>query len=234
MPEVQALRSLLFYPAFYLGSALIVIASAALMLLGSRRRFRKMVRCWSRWHRFCLTRILGIGLEIEGAFPPGPVLVALKHESFMEAIDLPLLFPDAAVFVKQELMRIPLWGRAARRYGLIEVARDEGAKTLRHMLGLARKRVSEGRSLMIFPEGTRVPHGQRPPLQSGFAALYKLLALPVVPVAVYSGPLYQPAIKRRGTIRIAIGKTIPPGLPREEIETLVHTAINALNPPLQP
>lgn len=228
---MQLLRNILFYPAFYIGSALIVATVALLLTLGSRRRFRVVVDSWARWHRFCLTRILGVRVEIEGTIPTEGVLVALKHESFMEAIELPLLLHNPAVFVKQELMRIPGWGYAARSYGLVEVARDQGAKALRHMLTMARARVSEGRLLAIFPEGTRVPHGTQPPLQSGFAGLYKLLGLPVVPIAVCSGPIYHHALKRRGTIRLLVGEPIPPGLPREEIEARVHAAINRLNPP---
>jgi 1-acyl-sn-glycerol-3-phosphate acyltransferase len=84
--------------------------------------------------------------------------------------------------------------------------------------------------LVIFPEGTRVPPGARPPLQAGFAGLYKLLGLPVVPIAVDSGRLYHRLIKRPGQITYKVGKTIPPGLPRAEIEARVHAAINALNP----
>ena len=66
-------------------------------------------------------------------------------------------------------------------------------------------------------------------LQSGFAGLYKLLALPVVPVAVNSGPLYHRRWKRPGTITLHFGEPIPPGLTREEIEAQVHAAINLLN-----
>ena len=74
-----------------------------------------------------------------------------------------------------------------------------------------------------------MPHGQRPPLQSGFAGIYKLLNLPVVPVAVDSGQFYHGAWKHPGTIRIRFGEEIPAGLPRAEIEARVHAAINALN-----
>lgn len=226
---MRVLRNLAFYLAFYGGSVFIVLRAAVILVLGSETTFRRKVDDWARWHRFCMTRLLGIAVKIDGTFPPGPVLVALKHESFMEAIELPILLPNPAVFVKQELMRIPLWGLAARKYGLVEVARSQGARALRHMLASARELQGEGRSLMIFPEGTRVAHGQRPQLQAGFAGLYKLLGLPVVPVAVASGLVYNPLIKRPGTIRIVIGDPIEPGLPREEIEARVHVAINRLN-----
>jgi 1-acyl-sn-glycerol-3-phosphate acyltransferase len=67
------------------------------------------------------------------------------------------------------------------------------------------------------------------PLQAGFAGLYKLIGLPVVPVAVNSGPLYHRRWKRRGTITLRFGETIPTGLPRDEIEVRVLAAINSLN-----
>jgi 1-acyl-sn-glycerol-3-phosphate acyltransferase len=157
------------------------------------------------------------------------VLVAMKHESFFEAIDLPNVLGRPAIIAKAELLRIPLWGRAAAAYGVVPVQRDQGAKALRAMLVAARSLVGEGRPLAIFPEGTRIEHGTTRSLQSGFAGLYKLLGLPVVPIAVDSGPCYHRRWKRRGTITIRIGEAIPPGLARNDIESRVFAAINVLN-----
>ena len=222
------LRSLIFYLAFYLGTVGYVFVALLTLALGPGA-FPAVVNSWSGYHRGCARHILGIRLKLEGSLPPGPVLVAVKHESFYEAIDLPNLLPAPVIFAKAELLRIPLWGRAALRYGVIGVERDQGAKALRSMVASARALSGEGRPLTIFPEGTRVPHGTRPPLQSGFAGLYKLLALPVVPIAVDSGRLYHRTWKRPGTITVRYGEAIPPGLPRDEIEAGVHAAINALN-----
>jgi 1-acyl-sn-glycerol-3-phosphate acyltransferase len=83
--------------------------------------------------------------------------------------------------------------------------------------------------VLIYPEGTRVRPGETPPLRSGFAALSRALGLPVVPVAVDSGRLWgRRFVHRSGTITFKVGETIPPGLPRREIEARVHAAINAL------
>ncbi len=229
---VTILRNFLFYNAFYGVSAVLVLLSVIAALFG-HRALRRVVSLWSDWHRWCVETLLDVKVVFEGAVPLEPVLYAIKHESYFEAIDTPHVFGTPSVFAKRELFDIPGWGRSARRYGLIPVARDKGAKALRAMIALAREKAGEGRPLVIFPEGTRVAHGQEPELQAGFAGLYKLLGLPVVPIAVDSGPLYHRGLKRSGTITYRIGERIPAGLTREEAERRVHRAINALNHPEQ-
>src|SRR5205085_9961837 len=135
------------------------------------------------YHRKCL-RLVGIRVRMDGEPVPGAALYALKHESFFDAIDLPTLLRHPVPFAKQELYAIPGWGRAARAYGSIPVARDEGAKALRQMPSEAKRYAATGRPLAIFPECTRVPHGDVPPLRSGFAAIYNLHGLSVAAVTI--------------------------------------------------
>ncbi len=145
-------------------------------------------------------------------------------------MELTRLLGSPATVMKQELARIPLWGWAARRYGVIVVDREASAGALRRMMKDARAPLAEGRSIMIFPEGTRVAPGEAPPLRSGFAGLYRMLNLPVVPVAVKSGHVWpRKGPKHPGTIVFSFGDPIPPGLPRAEAEALVHAGINRLN-----
>jgi 1-acyl-sn-glycerol-3-phosphate acyltransferase len=225
----EVLRSTGFYVAFYGGTLLFLAAGLLALPFGSRRAMQGVAAAWTRWHRRCVTRLLGIRIVVSGELPREGALVAMKHESFFEALDLGVLFDSPVIFAKAELLRIPVWGTVASACGLVPVEREQGAKALRTMVAAARARARDGRVFAIFPEGTRVPHGTEPKLRSGFAALYKLLALPVVPIAVDSGPLYQRRWKRRGTITYRVGEPIPPGLPREEVEARVQAAINALN-----
>ncbi|MGB3753266.1 MAG: 1-acyl-sn-glycerol-3-phosphate acyltransferase [Parerythrobacter sp.] len=222
------LRNFAFYTMFYSGSIVVTLA-ALLCLPVSRRALRRCVRWWARYHRCCVENLLGIAIEQHGEPQTGSALYVIKHESFFEAIDAPALFAHPAVFAKNTLFWIPGWGFAARRYGLVPVQRDQGARTLRMMVKEARGLSARGRELVLFPEGTRTPHGVNAPLGAGFAGLYKLIGLPVVPVAVNSGPLYHRLLKRRGTITYRFGKTIPPGLDRRDVEAQVRDAINALN-----
>jgi 1-acyl-sn-glycerol-3-phosphate acyltransferase len=173
--------------------------------------------------------VLGIRSRVEGAIPPGPHLIAVKHQSMFETTEMVRLTKLPVIVMKRELARIPLFGWLTRRYGVIVVDRSAGAKALRSLVEEGKDAVASGRSVIIYPEGTRVRVGESPPLQAGFAALYRALGLPVVPVAVDSGRLWGRGLAQRsGTVTFRIGETIPPGLKREEIESQVHAAINAL------
>lgn len=225
------LRSLLFGIVFYLGSIPYVLG-AFIGTYTSVRLLQSSVHGWSRYHQLCMRSILGIRFRVEGTLPQSPVLCVIKHESFMETIDMPRLFNLPAVVTKKELFDIPCWGTAAKAYGMIPIDRSAGASGLRALIAAGKEMQAAGRPIVIFAEGTRVAHGEKPPLQSGFAGLYKLLGLPVVPIAVNSGKL-TPKGKPwwySGTMTYKVGETIPPGLPREEVEARVHAAINALNP----
>lgn len=223
------LRNLAYYIVFYAGSVLVTLAAFLTSRLDPRI-FRACVHAWSGLQRWSVEKLLGQKVVIEGGPLAEPAIYAIKHESFFEAIDAPTLFHLPVVLAKAELFRIPGWGKAALAYGLIPVDREAGAKALMAMMRQAKAAAAAGRPLVIFPEGTRVPHGERWPLQAGFAGLYKALGLPVVPVAVDSGPSYKPRLKPRRPITYRFGEPIPPGLPRAEAEARVIEAINALNP----
>ena len=223
---MNLLRSLLFYGIFYLGTLVLLLAAP----FQGKRGVRKVARGWSALHRWCVRHLLGIRVIQQGGPIDAPALYAMRHESFFEAIDAPCVFGLPVIFAKRELLDIPAWGGVARAYGLIPVARSDGAKALRDLMRAAKEAKDEERPFLIFPEGTRTPHGEEGAIVSGFAGLYKLLGLPVVPVAVNSGPLYRGSVKRPGQITYRFGEAIPPGLPRAEIEARVREAINALQP----
>ncbi|HEY5720722.1 MAG TPA: lysophospholipid acyltransferase family protein [Allosphingosinicella sp.] len=226
---MNAVRSLLFAIIFYTGSLLFVLVCFATMPFG-RAPVRAIADAWARFHGHCVRFLLRIRTRIEGQAPAGPALVASKHQSMFETLELITLLDTPAVVMKHELTRIPLWGRLTKRYGIIPIDRAGGARALREMLRQAQAAIGEGRPIVIFPEGTRVPPGERPELQSGFAGLYRALNLPVVPLALDSGRVWprHGLVKRSGTIILRFGETIPAGLPRKEIEERVHSAINAL------
>jgi len=224
------LRSLLYAAIFYVGTVLYVLAGVVAMPFG-RRLTLAIVLGWMDFNGWLCRDLLGIRSQVVGTIPPGPHLIAVKHESMYETMEMVRIFNLPVVVLKRELYDIPLFGTLTRVYGAIPVDREAGAKALRRMLAAGKQAVESGRSVIIFPEGTRVPVGETPPLQSGFAGLYRALALPVLPVAVDSGRLWgRGLLHRAGIVTFKVGETIPPGLKREEIEQRVHAAINALTP----
>ncbi len=229
---MHVLRSLAFALTFYPLTVLCVLAAFPASLFG-RPTLRAVTHFWVRVHRRCARVLLGISTRIEGAPPRGAVLVAAKHQSMYETMELVLLLREPAVIMKRQLSDIPLWGWVARRYGIIAIDRAGGATALRGMMRAAGAAIAEGRPIIIFPEGTRVAPGERPPLQPGFAGLYRALKLPVVPLAVDSGRLWPRGrlAKRPGIVTFRFAPPIPPGLDRGAIEAAVHAAINALDPP---
>jgi 1-acyl-sn-glycerol-3-phosphate acyltransferase len=224
-------RSILFALIFYPWTAICVLAAFPASLFGTRA-VRACAHAWARGHRWLACHVLGIRNRIEGALPGGAHLFAVKHQSMYETLEIFLLLKEPAVVLKRELTRIPLWGWVVRRYGVIPIDRAGGAAALRRMMRAAEAAIAEGRPIIIFPEGTRVKPGEQPPLQSGFAGLYRALKLPVVPVALDSGRVWprDAFVKQAGTVTFRIAPPIPPGLARGDIEERVHRSINALEP----
>jgi 1-acyl-sn-glycerol-3-phosphate acyltransferase len=226
---MDALRSLAFALVFYPGSVLYVLAGVVVIPFG-RGAVRKVADGWAAFHRACARLLLGIRTRVEGEVPLGPALVAVKHQSMFETLEIALILDTPATVMKSELGRIPLWGSLTRVYGILPVDREGGGAALRKLVRAAAEAKAQGRPIVIFPEGTRVAPGERPPLEPGFAGLYRALGLPVVPVALDSGRVWprRSFVKHPGVVTMRFGAPIPPGLPRQEAEARVHAAINAL------
>jgi 1-acyl-sn-glycerol-3-phosphate acyltransferase len=222
-------RSAIYAAIFYPVTVIWVLAGIVASLLG-RRPTLAIVLSWVDVHHWLARNILGIRIRLEGAITPGPHLIAVKHQSMFETLEMVRLSRLPIIVMKKELADIPLFGFMTRQYGVIPVERSAGAKALRALVTAGEEAAATGRPVIIYPEGTRVRPGEMPPLKSGFAALYRALGLPVVPVAVDSGRLWgRGFIKRPGIVTFKVGETIPAGLPRREIEARVHAAINELD-----
>ena len=222
------LRSLLYAAIFYPATVVWVLVGIPVSFFG-RRPTLAVVLGWTDFHHWLCRYVLGIRITVEGVIPPGPNLVAVKHQSMFETLEMVRLAHLPIIVLKKELADIPLFGFMTKQYGIIAVERSAGATALRALVAEGQKAIATGRPIIIYPEGTRVRVGHQPPLKSGFAALYRTLRLPVVPVAVDSGRLWgRGPVHRSGTVTVLVGEIIPAGLPRNEIEARVHAAINEL------
>ena len=223
---IGVLRALIFNLVFLLGSVPLILMIALFSPL-SKEAVRRGSQMWAGWFVWCAKVFLGIRLQVRGRIPQEGVIVASKHQSAYEAILTLYLFYHPGVVMKAELRKIPVWGYLADRHGSIFVERGRAGSALKNMLRQARARAAEGRPVFIFPEGTRVPVGEAPPLKAGLYGVYAGLKVPVVPVAHNAGLVWTKGFaKRPGTVTVSFLPEIPPNLPREELEARVHAAIN--------
>lgn len=226
-------RSLLFNFLFYVTTTLFVVIGSPL-LFASRRWAMAALAVHGRFELWLLKVLVGTRLEVRGRekLPNGPCLVASKHQSAWETFALIPLFRDPALLMKRELFWIPFHGWFSKKFEMIPVDRDKGPAALRAMLRETKKRVAQGREIIIFPEGTRRPPGAPPDYKTGVVLLYEVLGIPCVPVALNSG-LFWPRrslLRRPGTIVVEFLDPIPPGLPKSEfLSRLIESIETASN-----
>lgn len=217
---MNTLRALAFNVGFY-GVAALVALLCVPLLLAPWRWMTVMGKIWVRFTLFWLKLTCNLDHEIRGweKLPRDRrFILAAKHQSAWETLALWLLLDDPAVVLKVELTRIPLWGKAALHIGHVPVDRKAGAGAMRAMMELCRKRLAEGRPILIFPQGTRAAPGVQLPYHPGVAGLYRDLKVPVYPVALNSGLFWgrNSFAKRPGKITVEVLDPIQPGLDRRE------------------
>jgi 1-acyl-sn-glycerol-3-phosphate acyltransferase len=223
-------RSAVFNAAFYLTTLAYLLVAVPTFFM-PRRGILEVAKHWGRTNVWLLRVICGIRVEWRGVdkIPPGPLIVAAKHQSAWETFALLSQFDDPTFILKRELQWIPVWGWLAAKARMIPVDRGAGAHALSAMAQRARVEMTEGRQLIIFPEGTRMAPGAKPRYKFGVSFLYSELAVPCVPVALNSGLFWPRRSFRRfpGTIRVEFLDPIPPGLPREVFSARLQEVIES-------
>ena len=229
------LRALLFNVAFYGWTLLMHLLCLPLLAL-PRRYVVAAGQFWTKVGLWFLATICGLRHRVRGLdrLPDGPCILACKHQSAWETLVLSQVIGDLGYVVKRELTMIPLFGSYLTKAGVIPVDREGGTKALMGMVEGVRRCLAAGRSVAIYPEGTRTSPGERRPYHPGVAALYLKLDAPVVPVALNSGWFWgrRSFRKQPGTIDLVFLPPIEPGLSRRaflaELEQRIETACAAL------
>jgi len=234
MVPMLTLRSLAFNISFYVATTL--IAGIGSPCLVARPYVLRVAGFWGRVCLWLLRVVAGIKVEFRGLenIPPGPLLVAAKHQSALETLALCAVFPQFAYVLKQELLRIPLIGWYFSRGGMVAIDRSKGKRAMSLMNASAAEALRNGAQVIVFPEGTRRAPGAPPAYKQGLSHLYASLNVACVPVALNTGLFWSrnSFVRRPGHAVIEFLPPIPPGLPRAEFQALVEerieTASNAL------
>jgi 1-acyl-sn-glycerol-3-phosphate acyltransferase len=229
------LRSAVFNVVFYAATLFYTLVAAATRLL-LPNRVMWVVNLWARTLVLAARLICGIRLEVTGRehIAPGAALIASRHQSAFDTFVWMTLLPRCSYVLKQELLRIPIFGGLLVSAGMIPIDREAGGSAIRALLRHADLAVRDERQIVIFPEGTRSEPGQPRALQAGIAALASRTGLPIIPAATDSGLCWgrRAFRKRPGTIRIVIGKPIPPTANRQALLRLLEQEIGVLDQPM--
>lgn len=218
---MTVIRSYLFAVIFYGWSSLLSPFYVPIMLL-PRKIFWFMAWIWVRSCLVIAEAVVGVRYEVRGRenLPQAPFIVASKHQSAWDTLIFNKLFEDCAYVLKRELFWFPFFGWFLWRIGMVGIDRSGGAQALKGLVRQVRERLADGRSIIIFPQGTRTPPGAERKYLPGVSALYMQSKTPVVPVALNSGMFWprRTVIKRPGTIVVEILPPIEPGLDRRSFE----------------
>jgi 1-acyl-sn-glycerol-3-phosphate acyltransferase len=222
------MRPVLFTILFY-GWTILAGLAVLPLLLGPPRPLMAYSRFWIRGSLWLLRITVGLTHRVVGCenIPTGPALFAVKHQSAWDTLAINLIIRDAAIVLKRELTWIPLFGWCLIRTRQIAIDRSGGMSALRGMVKAAQAALSDVRSIVIYPEGTRVAPGVRQPYHAGISALHGALDVPVVPVALNSGVFWpRRSLKLRpGVITIEFLPPLPANLSRRDFTETLEKAI---------
>ncbi|HEX2760937.1 MAG TPA: lysophospholipid acyltransferase family protein [Rhizomicrobium sp.] len=230
---MTALRSAAFLLWFALISVILSLIFVPVLIL-PRGATIWLARLWARATFWGLKVFAGIGFEVRGVPPKGPVLVASKHMSMWDTLALYLVLDSPGIVLKRELLYVPFFGWFVWKAAAIPINRSAGASALRKMSQAAKTVLAEGRPVLIFPEGTRMKPGAAPDYKPGVAGLYSQLGVACIPVALNSGVYWTSFYKYPGTIVLEFLEAIPPGLKRAEFMTLLEKRIETATAAILP
>jgi len=223
------IRSALFNVYFFAMTFVLTAGPATVVRLVAPHRVMDVARLWARVMVWGARVICGIRLHVSGLehVGSGAALIASRHQSAFDTFVWLTLVPRACYVLKDELLRIPLFGPLMPLTGMIAVDRSGGASALRWLVQEGARAVREGRQIVIFPEGTRADPGAMLPLQPGVAALAARLHLPVIPVVTDSGHCWgrRAFHKRPGTIHVRVLEPIPAEFRRDQLMRRLEAAL---------
>lgn len=226
----RRLRSLAFDAAWIGWTLLLAAAIPFLWAAGTPPvHVRRVTRLWSRGTLGLLSRIVGLKCLVTGTgnVPAEPCLIVCNHQSTWETVAALHLFSDVAIVAKRELLAIPILGWYLKRSPMIIIDREAGPDAIRGMIKQARAAVGDGRSILIFPEGTRTPAGVPVRFRRGVEQLVRRLAIPLLPVAVDSGRYWrQGQPKRAGAVTVSILSPIRSSLAPADTIRKAETAVD--------
>lgn len=231
---MQLLLSILFVVLLNLWGAIIPIIYSPAFITRNTKLADHGAKVWAIGCVWLLRNLCGVKHEFLGLekLPKEPCIVACKHQSAWETIVMHLIFHHPVYAYKKELQKIPFYGWYLKVMSGIKVDRKGGASALKDLIKQTKSYLEKGQTIVLFPQGTRVPVGgeiEKYPYQSGVTALYLACGVKVVPAALNSGKFWAKSSFRKnpGKITLEFLDPIEPGLSKQEFNQRLQQAIEA-------
>lgn len=230
---IQWLRSLLFIIQMYLMMVLMAIYFTPLAMWKRDYAF-KAIHTYCRWVRWTAGWMVGLKSEIRGEVPTDEVLIASKHQSFLDIIMITSAVPRPKFIMKKQLKWAPILGYYAYRIGCVAVDRGKRGAAVKKMLADVKSGAALPGQLIIFPQGTRVGAGEKKAYKIGTGVLYRETGQACVPASTNVGVFW----KRHGIMRhpglavVEFHPRIEPGMELDafmsQLEQVVESGSDAL------
>lgn len=209
---MQKLRSIFF--AIYLGLITLVLGIICLpyaVFFAKPKNIRDLSIVWSKAMLFGLKLFCGLKYKEIGTENklPSPAIYVANHQSQWETLVMNVFVKDIAIVLKESLLSYPIWGWYLRKADMIPIQRGSPVQALKKMTLEAQRAVDQGRSILIFPEGTRKDVHENAKFHRGVVELQRHLNIPIIPIAHNAG-LFWPArsfLLKKGVIHL---KYLPP------------------------
>ncbi|MEP4036847.1 lysophospholipid acyltransferase family protein [Pseudophaeobacter sp.] len=230
---IQWLRSFLFVFQIYFMMPIFGLVFAPWAIF-SKRGARACCKSYSRWVFWTARFMVGIRCEVRGTPPSGEVLIAAKHQSFLDIMMIFTALPTAKFIMKKEILRTPVIGQYAKLLDCVAVDRGKRGAAIEKMVKDVKEGHQEAGQLIIYSQGTRVAPGVKADYKVGTGVLYEQLAQPCVPVATNVGVLWPRTgiMRKPGVAVVEFLDQIDAGLDRkvfmETLETRVEAKSNEL------
>lgn len=224
----QYIRSVIFIVQMYVAMPIFGLAFAPWAVF-SRKGAYAACKGYSRYVFWTARWMVGMHCEVRGEVPQGEVVVAAKHQSFLDIMMIFTALPAAKFIMKKEILITPIIGLYARRLGCVAVDRGKRGAAIEKMVADVEAGRSAPGQLIIYSQGTRVAPGVKMPYKVGTGVLYEQLNQPCVPVATNVGVLWP----KRGMLRkpgVAVVEFLPaiePGKSRHEFMELLESAVES-------
>lgn len=225
---IQYLRSLFFVIQMYVAMGVLGILFAPWAIV-SKRGARVACKSFCRWVFWTMGWMVGLKGEVRGTPPQGEVLIAAKHQSFLDIMLIFNAVPAGKFIMKRELLWAPVIGIYAKRIGCVPVERGKRGAAIDKMVRDVEAGRLEAGQLIIYSQGTRVAPGAKKPYKVGTAILYEQLGQPCVPVATNVGVFWprKGILRKPGTAAVEFLPEMAPGLSRDRFMTDLERVVEA-------